>query len=323
MVAHAAATGGATGLGGQWDGAWSQGGARHKARQLRAQQGIARHQGRGLSTCQAPACWHLDIVGSLTRMAKYKVMQVQLVWFCIDTSKYEAADLYRSFSGAEPDSSNRNRLPNPASPFFSQAAGGNKDFQATVQVASGRIDLILTPPVSSLSSTAAIPSMKADEDFTRYYERVSEASSSVFGNAYRFGASLTIAEPKDDRNSAAIFFGQKVGISHSTESLLDLVFQANARKILAGGENLNRLTRNSVEAYQLVTVPALPFGIQSASLQHVSREEWAVVTHFDFNTVPESSAISTERMKPLMLEVLGELMESKKSISIWGLSNDQ
>lgn len=249
-------------------------------------------------------------------MTKYKVAVAHIVWFCHDTTNLKAHDLFMRSVGKEPDSFQSNKVPSGVVPFTSQAIGtsdGAMRLQLSIQ--PGRAEMAFAPPEVQFSSAGAIIGFKMDQSFEELFSRIAHRSAELLPNVYRVAVVVQAMSPVSDEASGRVGFFNRCGIVDRPEDALDLSFQVNIRKTLAGGTLVNRVVRTAVESFQVFTGQMTPFGPQAQTA--LGSSEWAITTNLDFNTVPVSTSIDGSTLADLPGALLSEVKSVLSADSFW------
>lgn len=243
------------------------------------------------------------------------VTQLQIVWFSTESGSLDARALSLALTGHESDSDQTNRVPSQALPFFSRATTDLGGVQVTLQVGLGRVDLTITPSVSSFAASDAIPTFLLDPEILDLVEGISKASNESIDQVARIGLHLSIVDPQDDLECATIIFGERAGVGDRARNMLDLVLQSNCRGKI-GTTSVNRISRMSVDNYQLLAVSQANFGAMHDA--HPVTDKWAVSTFYDFNTVPKVGAFQGSEVSEILGSLVEGVINARVSGRFWG-----
>ncbi|MEZ2329945.1 hypothetical protein AB6802_09490 [Mesorhizobium sp. RCC_202] len=250
-------------------------------------------------------------LGGTGFMPDWRGQVVQMAWFLPSVADIDAAAVFKSVWGIEPDQTQRNRVPGPANPFLSVAAASKDALNLQAQVLPGRLDLIVT------SGEAESEPLGILFDYKKTLgDLVQAASGAAFveSGVIRLSIILTLLKPVEGNSEGAAEFYKSAGFDPKIENVSDLMFQINARKRI-DEVPINRIMQISVGAVQAMLLQMGPQGAQTSqnSVRYVARR------HYDFNTVPDGKLIEPARIEPIFSGIAQEILRVAATGSISGL----
>lgn len=173
------------------------------------------------------------------------IQTIQFVIFKANVDGLTAPNLYRTFLGVEPDTSQTNRTLSPAQPFLSHASGLVGERVTVAQISPGRIDLQSSHPDRPSAGPWGWKTDEAwrllDDLATRVVERVLPA----VGKTVRLAVNLHHVRNCATLSEANATLAERIPIDQLTEAT-DVVLQFNRRTPPEpNGTTLNRLLRFS------------------------------------------------------------------------------
>lgn len=245
-------------------------------------------------------------------MADWAAQSLRVVWFGSGVDN-NAADLifHRAF-GIEAETINRNRVPGPINPFWSQASGGvGEVIRGEIQVGPGRVDVALHPHGDEATPTLDLKVI--DE----HYERVCSTLVDL-GNALRLAIVVDAVKLQETYHAAIGEIAVLTQFSCPLDDILDFSLQLNKRRLFRSTDNIsmNRLLRWATATYQFIRFE-MPSGSMAAtpvaSLRH------ATSVQIDLNSVPTEREISSREQFAMYTELKEEASRLARNPSLGNL----
>lgn len=220
-------------------------------------------------------------------MTDFASRTVQLAWFVNDTSKLQAAELFRTIFKEEADTVNQNRVPSPTAPYLSSAKRSEGKATTTLNVSPGRIDLFIQPEQVADVVPSGLATIDAKQTLLHSLELIRSATDFSLPGAYRIAVVCNFIEVFDQYSATKAAFFKRLGLQNIDGDVWDLAFQINKRfNYEPAGLSVNRLFSMNIELFQQVQVlggsPALTF----LSNGRVVNEAFILSYNIDLNNVP-------------------------------------
>ncbi|MGC1687083.1 MAG: hypothetical protein WA734_15775 [Candidatus Acidiferrales bacterium] len=244
-------------------------------------------------------------------LVNWGAQSVRAVVFTTALDSLRAADVYSSAFGTQPSSFQS--APEGA-PFATSVASGTiKGMQASVQMTSGRLDLVLTPE-GNRSVPVSRPTVPVIDDTSGALDSIQRAAvviSKRCETTSRLSIVLDLIRPVADVGHGNVEILKTIPYSLNLTSEEDFLLQVNKQKevnILGNShENItiNRLCRWSVSRIQLITIP---FALTSASITMQGAQALCVAqVTLDFNTLPDGINIESSKIVPIIRALCDEI----------------
>lgn len=245
----------------------------------------------------------------------WKSSNIQIVWFAVNADSVDAPSAYKALTGNEVDGFEKNRVPSQKSPFLSRAFGVTDSKSSRVQVSPGRVDWFIEPqsqdddlPYEKLLDTkAAIESAR---------ETIEGLAGELIGDVTRVSVVTRLIREVATPDEANHGLVEICGIPLAPEGLKDLAFQANKRKRLTSGVEINRLARFSIETASVIMLAVNQNTGQAVQTSPQKNEKYAVRVDLDFNTVPSGTVFGIAQQKELFGALFDETLAASEKPSI-------
>jgi hypothetical protein len=251
-------------------------------------------------------------------MAIWQSQSVQFVWFIVSTESLRADRLFEQLTTEEPDSYDRNRMPNPANPLLGAANGSVEGFQVSVQLQPGRLDVFLSPPTDDeIVASGAFPlfdTKKAIDFALAAVERAPVELQSV-----RCALVVNLFERTETYEKANSLMEEKVELKPTFSDYSDFVVQINRRKETTFDNKpitINRLLKFSTGIFQGVAMHIDANGTQQSPF---TQQIPATLVTIDVNNVPSGRTFAKAESSSIFKVLASEALQLAETAHISAL----
>lgn len=234
-------------------------------------------------------------------MSNWDAMSIQMVWFASDARRANAAKLYSTFVGTDPDSFQSSKVPTPPIPNLSAASGNVGDRTYSVTVQPSRVDLVVQR-ANDVGSD--LPDLLSNPDQI-ILELASKAAliGAELSSVSRLALVTTLYRPTDSHAAANEIVAGMVGLELPRSDVTDLAFQVNARVPLdsTSGVVVNRFLKFGVAAFHSVT-----FDFANQAIANRNVETFGANLVVDVNIVPHFQPLTPELQSQIWTKLADE-----------------
>jgi hypothetical protein len=233
-------------------------------------------------------------------MELWNAQSIQFVWFLTTTDGIRVDALFEAFSGDEPNSVQRNKVPGPGNPFLGVAAGQIGIYQAQVQLQPGRLDLVVH--ADEIPNLDDIPVLETGAVLDRIYSALA-SNEQLLPDAVRLALVCNLLKPVETAEEGRAIATGLLSLDPALTDFTDLMFQINRKKKLQSGVSINRLLRWNTLTLQsfVLNMPG-----QQGVITPALKEKHAAALMLDINTVVEQRVFAGTQQVPIFKEMIEE-----------------
>lgn len=245
-------------------------------------------------------------------MAIWGSQSIQFGWFVTSVDGLKADVLYEGIVGHEPDHAQRNKVPNPAAPFFSVASGALDGLQRQLQVQPGRIDLLISGEEEGGgvgNGPQLLDTRKVIEETVHLFDK----RTIVWPDAVRLTVVANLFWPAADAGAATEKFFEVTGLNFGLNDMTDPMLQINRRKPLKSlPVEMNRVMRFGTASFQEFVVQ---FQDAKSMPVPISVQHFGASLTLDFNTAPDGRVFQVKDQVSICKELAEELLRVAEAVS--------